>query len=231
MGAVASQIISLTVVYSTVCSGADQSKHQSSGVIGLWAGNSPVTGEFSAQMASNAENVSIWWHRHAKYCCHYTERYDNGESSKSILMQQLPWHRQNCLRLQYATSTEKMIVTTVPTSWSLVTPPHDVIITWAPIQYKDVVFFFSIGNPILEIRRSYDRLISTMSFPILVRRHLYIEPGPWNTTIGNKVDFIMTLDLQCLSTSIRVEMRRQDPRKLVNDCVGGIKTRRLYPEK
>ena len=35
-----------------------------------------------------------------------------------------------------------------------------------------------IGNPIVEIRRSYDRLISTMGFPILVRRHLYIEAGP-----------------------------------------------------
>ena len=35
----------------------------------------------------------------------------------------------------------------------------------------------SIGNPIVEIRRSYDRLISTMGFPILVRRHLYIESG------------------------------------------------------
>ena len=33
----------------------------------------------------------------------------------------------------------------------------------------------SIGNPIVEIRRSYDRLISTMGFPILVRWHLYIE--------------------------------------------------------
>ena len=29
-------------------------------VTGLCAGNSPVTGEFSAQRASNAENVSIW---------------------------------------------------------------------------------------------------------------------------------------------------------------------------
>ena len=29
----------------------------------LW-GNSPVTGEFSAQRASNAENVSIWWRHH-----------------------------------------------------------------------------------------------------------------------------------------------------------------------
>ena len=28
---------------------------------GLCAGNSPVAGAFPAQMASNAENVSIWW--------------------------------------------------------------------------------------------------------------------------------------------------------------------------
>ena len=30
-------------------------------VTGLCAGNSPVTGEFTAQRASYAENVSIWW--------------------------------------------------------------------------------------------------------------------------------------------------------------------------
>ena len=30
----------------------------------LCAGNSPMTGEFPAQMASNAENVSIWWRHH-----------------------------------------------------------------------------------------------------------------------------------------------------------------------
>ena len=33
-------------------------------VTGLCAGNSPVTGEFPAQMASNAENASIWWRHH-----------------------------------------------------------------------------------------------------------------------------------------------------------------------
>ena len=32
-------------------------------VTGLWAGNSPVTSEFPAQMASNAENA-IWWRHH-----------------------------------------------------------------------------------------------------------------------------------------------------------------------
>ena len=33
-------------------------------VTSLCAGNSPMTGEFPAQMASNAENVSIWWRHH-----------------------------------------------------------------------------------------------------------------------------------------------------------------------
>ena len=33
-------------------------------VTDLCVGNSPVIGEFSAQMASNIENVSIWWHHH-----------------------------------------------------------------------------------------------------------------------------------------------------------------------
>ena len=34
---------------------------KTSKLTGLCVGNSPVTGEFPAQMASNAENVSIWW--------------------------------------------------------------------------------------------------------------------------------------------------------------------------
>ena len=63
MGTIASQITSLTIVYSNVYSGADQRKHQSSTSLAL-CGNSPGTGEFPAQMASNAENVSIWWRHH-----------------------------------------------------------------------------------------------------------------------------------------------------------------------
>ena len=33
-------------------------------VSGLYVGNAPVTGEFPAQKASNAENVFIWWCHH-----------------------------------------------------------------------------------------------------------------------------------------------------------------------
>ena len=65
MRAMASQITSLAIVYPTVYSSADHRKHQSSvRVTGLCAGNSPVTGEFPAQRAGSAENVSIWWRHH-----------------------------------------------------------------------------------------------------------------------------------------------------------------------
>ena len=68
MGAMASQVTSPTIVYSTVYSGADQRKHQSSASLAFCVMNSPVTGEFPAQITSNAENVSIWWrHRDFAY--------------------------------------------------------------------------------------------------------------------------------------------------------------------
>ena len=70
----ASQITSLTSVYSTVYSGADQRKHQISASL-VFVGNSQVTGEFPAQRACNVENVSIWWrhhvislHKHERIC-------------------------------------------------------------------------------------------------------------------------------------------------------------------
>ena len=37
-------------------------------LLAICAGNSPVPGEFPAQMASNTENVSIWWRHHAHSC-------------------------------------------------------------------------------------------------------------------------------------------------------------------
>ena len=63
MGAIASQIAGITIVYSIVYSGAikETSKPR---VTGLCEGNSPVTAEFLAQTASNAENASIWWRHH-----------------------------------------------------------------------------------------------------------------------------------------------------------------------
>ena len=65
MSPMASQITSLAIVYSTVYKFRRRSKKTSKlRVTGLCVGNSPVTGEFPAQMASNAEKVSIWWRHH-----------------------------------------------------------------------------------------------------------------------------------------------------------------------
>ena len=60
MDTIASQITSLTIVFSTVYSDAAQRKHQSSAPLAFV----PGTGDLSAQMASSAENVSIWWRHH-----------------------------------------------------------------------------------------------------------------------------------------------------------------------
>ena len=60
MGAIASQITSLTIVYSTVYLDADGKNIKAPR---HW----PLSGEFNAQMASNAENFSIWWRHHEWY--------------------------------------------------------------------------------------------------------------------------------------------------------------------
>ena len=60
----------------------------------------------------------------------------------------------------------------------------------------------SIGNPIVEIRRSYDRLITTMGFPILIRCNLYIESVPCSMlfsliSVGRR-DMYSTVPLTCI---------------------------------
>ena len=71
MGAMASQITSLTIVCSALYLGENRlfsprsKKTSKLRVTGFCVGNSPVTGEFPAQRASNAENVSVWWRHNA----------------------------------------------------------------------------------------------------------------------------------------------------------------------
>ena len=76
MREMASQITSFTIVYSSVYSGADKRKHQSSASL--------VTDEFPTQKASNAENVSIWWRHHDQRQCSV---YRDCKSGRHIL-----WH-------------------------------------------------------------------------------------------------------------------------------------------
>ena len=88
MTTIASQITSLTVVYSIVYSGADQRKHQSRTSLAFVCGEFTGTGEFPAQRASNAENVSIWWRHHGM--CHIALMCFNHNSILKVLHFQ-PW--------------------------------------------------------------------------------------------------------------------------------------------
>ena len=63
MAPIASQITSLTIVYSTVYSDADQRKHQSSASLAsVWGIHRDRW--IPRTKASYAENVSIWWRHH-----------------------------------------------------------------------------------------------------------------------------------------------------------------------
>ena len=60
----ACQVTSLTIVCSTVYSGADERNIKARRHWSFSGEFTPVTGEFPAHMASNTEYVSIWWHHH-----------------------------------------------------------------------------------------------------------------------------------------------------------------------
>ena len=75
---------------------------------GLCAGNSPATGEFPAQRASNAENVSIWWRHHAHAelslvdtrhsvdCYFYSFHFISNWPLDHIMIDyHIPWHIPN----------------------------------------------------------------------------------------------------------------------------------------
>ena len=83
MAAISSQITNLTIVYSSVYSGADPRKYQSSPPLAF-----VTTGEFPAQMASNVENVSIWWRHHERlekvYCS--TSISDQCNNMDAVMM-------------------------------------------------------------------------------------------------------------------------------------------------
>ena len=67
MGAMASQITGISIVYSAVCSGADQRKHQSSALLAFmrginqWPVNSPRKGPVTRKMFPFDYVVMIHW--------------------------------------------------------------------------------------------------------------------------------------------------------------------------
>ena len=63
-------------------------------VTGLCVGHSPVTGEFPAKRASNAEYVSTWW-------CHYVRLWLQCAAHCSYVWQSAHWKKINRCRFAY----------------------------------------------------------------------------------------------------------------------------------
>ena len=71
-------------------------------VTGLCVGNSPVTGEFPTQRASNAENVSIWWRHHGDWCIPSTRRNDLFPTftiATLYVTSRINWPFENCRQI------------------------------------------------------------------------------------------------------------------------------------
>ena len=92
MSAMASQITGVFIVNSTVSSGADQRKHQSSASLAFvwgihrWTVNSPHKG-----LVMLLKNVSIWWRHHA-----LGQSYDCLSASEENLMNMENQARKFC---------------------------------------------------------------------------------------------------------------------------------------
>ena len=74
MSAMASQITGVSIVCSTVCSGANQRKHQSSASLVFVR---ETTGDTRLlRRVSNAENVFIWWRHNQQSRYDFKRNYD-----------------------------------------------------------------------------------------------------------------------------------------------------------
>ena len=106
MGTMASQITSPRIVYLAIYSGADQRKHQSFASLAFVRG---IHREFPAQMASNAENVSIWWLHHViTYgSCNRCHQKWPVRRHESFIFQ---WHRKTGLVRKQFNSLQPSII-------------------------------------------------------------------------------------------------------------------------
>ena len=137
MGAMASKITSLAIVYLTVYSGADQRKHQSSTSLAFvrrihrWPVNSPE------QRASDAENISIWWRHHdtgVMRPCVFGILYRSG--NVIILIKYLYMYPM-CLKIGMTRSCLKK-------KWHCLTNITDALLGWFHITGENIYMYVYI---------------------------------------------------------------------------------------
>ena len=83
LGAIASQITSLTIVYSTVYSVADQRKHENSASLALWPVNSPHNGPVSRKMFP-FDDIIMHFPKDRENLCQVWRSYRNTEMSQIL---------------------------------------------------------------------------------------------------------------------------------------------------
>ena len=145
-------------------------------VTGLCAGNSPVTSEFPAHKASNAENVSIWWRHHDP--CIFPESVSRNLSSL-VSPPKNEWQKKNLYFFVrfFSTPGPRFHIKTV---------------------------FSDTGISIIKVTWLWDCLIFIIGTPILVRWYLYIETASYFwlqvfTHYGlSKMANILCMTLKCI---------------------------------
>ena len=114
------------------------------GVTDLFAGNSSGTGVFPAQMASNAENASIWWRHHDVIMTPDCKLGWNDDSEYSIKMigniSQQNWWKQNILqknKISYDSLKQKNYPITAVLGWQTLQQADDLPLHNSPVQLRD----------------------------------------------------------------------------------------------
>ena len=116
-------------------------------VTGLCEGNSPVTGEFPAQIASYAENVSIWWRHHGILALYI--------ATCVFLLFIIVGHHLQQYNLWSSLPTLRLVVIKIDSIWTvsvLVSSSHYMFV--AHVKLIDV-----FKHCFDEVLRSYIRLI------------------------------------------------------------------------
>ena len=112
-------------------------------VTGLCAGNSPVTGEFPAQMASNAENVPMWWRHHDdgnsswyKQSAQCSKRVCIGIFVMAVCLRCLCYHIMSVASYRSCKSWGFVSITTVRSMVCACLQVHGYTIAWRPYSFS-----------------------------------------------------------------------------------------------
>ena len=146
-------------------------------VTGLCERNSPVTGEFLTQRASNAENVSIWWrHHYSLNLSHasildyklYSTKYAPRQTSIGDLLDANSKYSVKCLNSQYREFTQLNV------KWNI----------WSEnrLDLSELLFSFQCVSWYFGIHQWKGKIVAWKDYPkTLVGYTVHPHPSPHPT--------------------------------------------------